>query len=62
MGLKTQLQAREDCGNSLDSLRREDMAYRLNSQTADADTVRSAVCPCSESCPIGDAVRMVGGR
>ena len=62
MDLKTQWRAREDCGNSLDSLRREDMAYRPGSKTADADPVRSAVCPCSESCPIGDAVRMVGGR
>jgi len=24
--------------------------------------MRAAVCPCSESCPISEAVRMVGGR
>jgi DNA-binding HxlR family transcriptional regulator len=24
--------------------------------------MQNAVCPCTESCPIGEAVRMVGGR
>ncbi len=26
------------------------------------EVIRSAICPCSEVCPIGEAIRMVGGR
>lgn len=39
------------------------MAQIENHQASESTgTLRAAVCPCSEFCPIGEAVRMVGGR
>ena len=52
-----------DSGNSPDNYRRYDMERKEKNQTSKNEgTVRAAVCPCAESCPIGEAVRMVGGR
>lgn len=38
------------------------MAHRQEQVSEKQDTVQSTVCPCSDLCPIGEAIRMVGGR